>query len=47
MATLPLHLAVRWIEDPAVIRLLVDAGADVDVRDADGGHSSASCGSLD
>ncbi len=25
----PLHFAVRWIEDPAVIRALVDAGADV------------------
>ena len=36
MADTPLHLAVRWIEDPAVIQALVDAGADVDVKNADG-----------
>ena len=32
----PLHFAVRWIEDPALIQALVDAGADVDVKNADG-----------
>ena len=32
----PLHFAVRWIEDPAVIQALVDAGADVDAKNDHG-----------
>ena len=36
MVTRLCNLAVRWIEDPAVIQALVDAGADVDVKNDDG-----------